>query len=87
MCRAGVGALVNGLMALSIPKDRRANINRGLQAGEFLVSVTGNAEEVAAAREILQNSGEIELETHVAAEAAWSGGEGSEGRRKKHSSS
>jgi hypothetical protein len=59
----------------------------GLQADEFLVSVTGNAEEVAAAREMLQNSGEIELETDVAAEAARSGGEGSEGRRKKHSPS
>jgi len=41
-----------------------------LQAGEFLVTVTGTPEEVTRAREILQNSGEIELETHGTAQAA-----------------
>jgi heat induced stress protein YflT len=61
---AGLGALVNGLMALGIPKDRALKYQSRLQAGEFLVTVTGTPEEVARAKEVLQNSGEIELETH-----------------------
>lgn len=67
---AGVGALVNGLMALGIPKDRALKYQSRLQAGEFLVTVTGTAEEVARAKEVLQNSGELELETHGPAQAA-----------------
>jgi hypothetical protein len=64
---AGLGALVNGLMALGIPKDRALKYQSRLQAGEFLVAVTGTPEEVTRAKEILQNSGEIELETHGSA--------------------
>jgi len=67
---AGLGALVNGLMALGIPKDRALKYQSRLLAGEFLVTVTGTPEEVTRAREILQNSGEIELETHGTAQAA-----------------
>lgn len=67
---AGLGALVNGLMALGIPKDRALKYQSRLQAGEFLVTVTGTPEEVNRAKEILQNSGEIELETHGTAQAA-----------------
>ena len=67
---AGLGALVNGLMALGIPKDRALKYQSRLQAGEFLVAVTGTPEEVTRAKEILQNSGEIELETHGSAPAA-----------------
>jgi len=67
---AGLGALVNGLMALGIPKDRALKYQSRLQAGEFLVAVTGTPEEVNRAKEILQNSGEIELETHGSAQAA-----------------
>jgi hypothetical protein len=59
-----MGALVNGLMALGIPKDKALKYQSRLQAGEFLVTVTGNSEEVNRAKEVLQNSGEIELETH-----------------------
>ena len=66
---AGLGALVNGLMALGIPKDRALKYQSRLQAGEFLVAVTGTPEEVTRAKEILQNSGEIELETHGAFQA------------------
>jgi hypothetical protein len=66
----GVGALVNGLMALGIPKDRALKYRSRLQAGEFLVTVTGTVEEVTRAREVLQNSGEVELETHGAGKAA-----------------
>jgi hypothetical protein len=67
---AGLGALVNGLMALGIPKDRALKYQSRLQAGEFLVAVTGTPEDVSRAKEILQNSGEIELETHGSAQAA-----------------
>ena len=67
---AGVGALVNGLMALGIPKDQALKYQARLQAGEFLVTVTGTPEEVARAKEVLRNSGEIELETHGSAQAA-----------------
>jgi hypothetical protein len=66
---AGIGALVNGLMALGIPKDRALKYQARLQAGEFLVFVTGTAEEINRAKEVLQNSGEIELETHEIAKA------------------
>ena len=67
---AGVGALVNGLIALGIPKDQALKYQSRLQAGEFLVTVTGTVEEVTRAREVLQNSGEVELETHGVAKAA-----------------
>jgi hypothetical protein len=63
---AGVGALVNGLMALGIPKDSALKYQSRLQAGEFLVAVTGTTDEVTRARQVLQNSGEIQLDTHGA---------------------
>jgi uncharacterized membrane protein len=64
---AGIGALVNGLMALGIPKDQALKYEARLQAGEFLVIVNGTADEINRAKEVLQNSGEIELATHDAA--------------------
>jgi hypothetical protein len=67
---AGIGALVSGLMALGIPRDQALKYEARLQAGEFLVTVTGSPEEVTRAREALQNSGEVELQTHGAAQAA-----------------
>jgi hypothetical protein len=36
---AGIGALVNGLMAMGIPKDQALKYEARLQAGEFLVIV------------------------------------------------
>ena len=67
---AGLGALVSGLMALGIPKDQALKYQGRLQAGEFLVTVTGNSEEVARAREVLQGSGEVDLQTHEVIGAA-----------------
>jgi TusA-related sulfurtransferase len=55
-------------MALGIPKDRALKYQSRLQAGEFLVVVTGTPEEANRAKEILRNSGELELETHTAAQ-------------------
>ena len=67
---AGLGALVSGLMALGIPKDEALKYQARLQAGEFLVTVTGTPEEAARAREVLQNSGEPDLRTHGVPQAA-----------------
>jgi uncharacterized membrane protein len=67
---AGMGALINGLMALGIPKDHALKYQARLQAGEFLVIVAGTTEEVNRAKEVLENSGEIELKTHGTAETA-----------------
>jgi uncharacterized membrane protein len=67
---AGIGALVNALMAMGIPKDKALKYEARLQAGEFLVIVNGTADEINRAKEILQNSGEIDLVTHDAAAKA-----------------
>ena len=59
---AGVGALVSGLMALGIDKEKALKLQSRLQAGEFLVTVTGAREEVARARQILQGTSQTEME-------------------------
>ena len=66
---AGVGVLLSGLMALGVPRERALKYQARLQAGEFLVLVTGSSEEVARARETLQDSGYIELQTHWGSDA------------------
>jgi hypothetical protein len=43
-------------VALGIPKDGALKYQARLQAGEFLVFVTGTAKEVNRAKEVLQNS-------------------------------
>jgi hypothetical protein len=57
-------------MALGIPKDRALKYQSRLQAGEFLVTVTGTLEEVKRAQEVLKNSGEIQIDTHQTDQAA-----------------
>ena len=59
---AGVGALVSGLMALGIDKEKALKLQSRLQAGEFLVTVTGAHEEVARARQILQGTSQTQME-------------------------
>lgn len=66
---AGVGALVSGLMALGIPKDQALKYRARLEAGEFLLVTHGTQEEVARAREILQTTRQIDLQTHAMAPA------------------
>ncbi|MEO7719792.1 MAG: general stress protein [Capsulimonas sp.] len=61
---AGVGALINGLIALGIPKDQALKYQERLQAGEFLVVVHGNANEVSRAHEVLHGGLHTHLETH-----------------------
>ena len=66
---AGVGALVSGLMALGIDKEKALKLQSRLQAGEFLVTVTGAREEVTRARQILQGTSQIEMEQYQTPQA------------------
>jgi hypothetical protein len=58
---AGVGALINGLVAAGIPKDHALKFQERLQAGEFLVVVHGGENEASRARELLKNTKTMEL--------------------------
>jgi hypothetical protein len=59
---AGIGALVSALMTLGVDKEQALKYQERLQAGEFLVTVAGTAEEVERARQILQSTNQIEVE-------------------------
>lgn len=61
---AGIGALVNALVVMGIPKDQALKYQSRLEAGEFLVTVTGTKDEIQRAKEILQNSGQLEMQTY-----------------------
>ncbi|MDR3708062.1 MAG: hypothetical protein P4L33_07160 [Capsulimonadaceae bacterium] len=61
---AGVGALINGLIAAGIPKEHAIKYQERLQAGEFLLVVHGNADEVKRAHEILEGTGQTHLVLH-----------------------
>ena len=67
---AGVGALVSGLMALGMDEEKALKLQARLQAGEFLVTVTGTSEEIARARQILQNTRQTEIEQFQMPQAA-----------------
>jgi uncharacterized membrane protein len=67
---AGVGALVSGLMALGMDEEKALKLQARLQAGEFLVTVTGASEEIARARQILQNTRQTEIEQFQMPQAA-----------------
>ena len=61
---AGIGALVHALVALGMSEEDALKLQARLQAGEFLVTVSGTREEAQRAREILRNTGEIEIKMH-----------------------
>lgn len=63
---AGVGALVNSLLMLGVPKDQALKYQERLQAGEFLVVVHGASGDVARAKDELAGTGQTLLQTHVA---------------------
>jgi hypothetical protein len=67
---AGVGALVSGLMALGMDEEKALKLQARLQAGEFLVTVTGTSEEIARARQILQQTRQTEIEQFQMPQAA-----------------
>jgi hypothetical protein len=67
---AGVGALINGLMALGIPREQAIKYQERLQAGEFLVVVHGSADEAVKAHEVLEGTAQTHLQAHGPASPA-----------------
>lgn len=61
---AGVGALINGLIALGVPRDQAVKYQDRIQAGEFLVIVHSDADETRRAHEILETTGQTHLQAH-----------------------
>jgi predicted acylesterase/phospholipase RssA len=67
---AGVGALISGLMALGMDREKALKYQARLQAGDFLVTVAGTHGEVERARQILHDSGHTEVEQFQMRETA-----------------
>lgn len=61
---AGIGALVSGLMALGMSREEALRYQARIQAGEFLIVVLGPQEEVERARQVLQDTNNLEVTTH-----------------------
>jgi hypothetical protein len=61
---AGVGALVSGLMAMGLSKEEALKYKARLEAGEFLLSVTGDPNEIQRARSILESTEHVGIQTH-----------------------
>ncbi len=61
---AGIGALVNGLIAAGVPRDPALKYQKRLQAGEFLVVVHGSADEARQAHQILEGTAHTHLQRH-----------------------
>lgn len=61
---AGVGALINGLVASGVPRDQALKYQERLQAGEFLVVAHGGSEETLLAHQILDGTAQTHLQTH-----------------------
>ena len=67
---AGIGALMNSLIALGMSKEEALKYQARLQAGEFLVSFVGTPVEVETARSLLEGTGEVELQSYEGAQNA-----------------
>jgi hypothetical protein len=65
-----MGVLISSLMALGMDREKALKYQTPLQAGDFLVTVAGTNEEVEHARQILQNSDQIEVEQFEIRETA-----------------
>ena len=61
---AGIGALINGLIAAGVPQDQAIKYQDRLQAGEFLIVVHGGTDETRRAHEILEGTAQTHLQTH-----------------------
>src|SRR6266403_2767050 len=59
---AGVGALVSGLMAMGLSRDEALKYQRRLEAGEFLLTVTGTQDEIERASSVLEDTEHVGLE-------------------------
>jgi hypothetical protein len=64
---AGIGALVNGLIAAGVPRDQALKYQERLQAGEFLVVVHGGSEEARRAHQILDGTPSTLLQSYPSA--------------------
>lgn len=61
---AGIGALVDGLIAMGVPRDQALKYQERIQAGEFLVVVQGSAGEMERAHEVLRGTTQTHLQAH-----------------------
>ena len=61
---AGIGSLVSALMSLGLSRDEALKAEARVEAGEFLVAVTGTADEISRARSVLEDTNHAGLETH-----------------------
>lgn len=59
---AGMGALVSALIELGMGQEDALKYQARLQAGEFLVTVTGTQEEIERARQLLQNTDQLDVQ-------------------------
>jgi hypothetical protein len=62
----GLSALGAGLYGIGIPKDSVVQYEAALKADKFLLLAHGTVNEVAQAREILQTTRPLEINTHAA---------------------
>jgi hypothetical protein len=63
----GLSALSAGLCSIGIPKDSALQYEAALKADKFLLLAYGATQEVARARNILQSTHPLQMETHAAA--------------------
>ena len=61
----GAGALVGALSAMGIPKDSVLRYQNSLQAGEFLLVVHGDEQDIQRAKALLTASGHLSFEHHT----------------------
>jgi hypothetical protein len=61
---AGIGALVSALVAAGVPGEQALKYQERLQAGDFLLVVHADPEQVERASEALQNTAQTTLQTH-----------------------
>jgi hypothetical protein len=62
----GLSALGAGLYSIGIPKDSVVKYEAALKADQFLLLAHGAVNEVAQARDILQTTHPLEINTHAA---------------------
>jgi hypothetical protein len=55
------GGVPIALMAMGLSKDEAFKYQSRVEAGEFLVTVMGSPDEIARARSILENTGQVDL--------------------------
>ena len=63
----GLGVIGAGLCSIGIPKDSALQYEAALKADKFLLLAYGATQEVARARNILQSTHPLQMETHAAA--------------------